>query len=351
MRPRKEVTQGDIASELHTSVVTVSNALSGRRGVSDALRAQIRAKALEMGYQGSVGEKNANGLQMQVLVLSTLSDPLQREKQELTSFLRALQEAGMQTTLLSVPKGKDAFTEQEISALEGETISAIVVYGNSDASYFVKLLESYGGPVVCFEREPDGIPAAEIRDDCFHTVQCGVRLLQELGHTQIAYVRGDRLHKNFARDRYLGFCMALREDLREDRHVSGLDFWKSDRLLTMGTLEERLANGSSVPSALQCEDGRTACDVIRLLQKYGAAVPGDVSVIGYGAPSEEEQEGLPALTYCRPNAQRMYNVCIRVLTGKILRSQNTEGADLYLVPGELFMGQTAEKSNELHHMP
>ena len=39
----------DIADELGLSVVTVSNALSGKKGVSDAVRQEIRKKASELG--------------------------------------------------------------------------------------------------------------------------------------------------------------------------------------------------------------------------------------------------------------------------------------------------------------
>ena len=45
MRPRKKVKLADIAEKSGVSVVTVSNALAGRGGVSDELRARIEACA------------------------------------------------------------------------------------------------------------------------------------------------------------------------------------------------------------------------------------------------------------------------------------------------------------------
>lgn len=41
----------DIAKKLGVSVVTVSNALAGREGVSDQMRAKIRETAEVMGYK------------------------------------------------------------------------------------------------------------------------------------------------------------------------------------------------------------------------------------------------------------------------------------------------------------
>jgi LacI family transcriptional regulator len=43
------ITQRDIADALGVSVVTVSNALSGKKGVSEELRGEIIRKAEELG--------------------------------------------------------------------------------------------------------------------------------------------------------------------------------------------------------------------------------------------------------------------------------------------------------------
>ena len=52
---RKTVRLSDIAKRLDVSTVTVSNALSGQKGVSDELRDKIRSTAAEMGYKTKRG--------------------------------------------------------------------------------------------------------------------------------------------------------------------------------------------------------------------------------------------------------------------------------------------------------
>ena len=54
----KAVKLADIAEKLNVSVVTVSKALSGQKGVSEEMRARIRKLADEMGY---VPVKSAGG--------------------------------------------------------------------------------------------------------------------------------------------------------------------------------------------------------------------------------------------------------------------------------------------------
>lgn len=53
-----KVTQRDIADALGVSTVTVSNALSGKKGVSETLRTEIIKKAEEMGmHPGKYGAR------------------------------------------------------------------------------------------------------------------------------------------------------------------------------------------------------------------------------------------------------------------------------------------------------
>ncbi|MDE6738874.1 MAG: LacI family DNA-binding transcriptional regulator, partial [Lachnospiraceae bacterium] len=47
----KAVKMADIAKVMGVSTVTVSKALSDQKGVSEELRARIKKKAQEMGYQ------------------------------------------------------------------------------------------------------------------------------------------------------------------------------------------------------------------------------------------------------------------------------------------------------------
>lgn len=49
-RQRKEIKLENIAKELNTSTVTVSNALNGKKGVGEELRRKILDKAEELGY-------------------------------------------------------------------------------------------------------------------------------------------------------------------------------------------------------------------------------------------------------------------------------------------------------------
>ena len=51
MDRKKEIRLKDIARELNVSIVSVLNALNGKKGVGDRLRQKVRDKADELGYQ------------------------------------------------------------------------------------------------------------------------------------------------------------------------------------------------------------------------------------------------------------------------------------------------------------
>ena len=57
MGQKKEVKLEDIADSLGVSIVTVSNALKGKKGVSEGLRNRIKEAAQRMGYKTPVYEE------------------------------------------------------------------------------------------------------------------------------------------------------------------------------------------------------------------------------------------------------------------------------------------------------
>ncbi|MCI7497905.1 MAG: helix-turn-helix domain-containing protein, partial [Oscillospiraceae bacterium] len=67
----KNVKMQDIADRLGISVVAVSKALSGKSGVSEALRDEVRRTAGELGYSYTVRRKQPGNLTGNVCVLAS----------------------------------------------------------------------------------------------------------------------------------------------------------------------------------------------------------------------------------------------------------------------------------------
>lgn len=56
-----DVKMKDIAAAVGVSVVTVSNALAGRKGVSDDVRFKVEKAAREMGYEVKKNDRQPQG--------------------------------------------------------------------------------------------------------------------------------------------------------------------------------------------------------------------------------------------------------------------------------------------------
>lgn len=63
----KETRLEDIAKELNISIVSVSNALNGKKGVGEELRQKVKEKARELGYQ-FMAVKNQKLYQIGVMI-------------------------------------------------------------------------------------------------------------------------------------------------------------------------------------------------------------------------------------------------------------------------------------------
>lgn len=98
MGQKKEVKLEDIADSLGVSIVTVSNALKGKKGVSEGLRNRIKEAAQRMGYKTPVYEEKEKARSHIIGVLVA-----ERYVKEFPSFIwryiaelhRRLQKGGM----------------------------------------------------------------------------------------------------------------------------------------------------------------------------------------------------------------------------------------------------------------
>ena len=140
MRPRKSINLKTIADAVGVSVVSVSNALSGKTGVSRQLREKIRAKADELGYQYRYEEqRREEPLERRSIAVMTVPHiPLHRKERwsKLTRLL--VREAERRGAVISMekvlPETEGLFligpwTSDEIAVIRSRYMLPIVVIG------------------------------------------------------------------------------------------------------------------------------------------------------------------------------------------------------------------------------
>ncbi len=278
MRPKKHVTMEDIAKQVGVSVVSVSNALNGRGGVSADLEQKIIAAAESSGYR--------------------ISEPVPHQKQRILTCAVIVPESGF----------CDDEQEQLCHAIQQELASQkirfVIYFGTAEAErkirqkqpdgiLFLKginmeemrrLSTVYSIPSVACGFFDSHFMIDYVYDDGFHNM---IRLISELfrrGYCYPVFACSDLTEETV--DRYLGFQLAVcdRNGMR-------------NRLNQMTKTAEEMTVGHALEALLEhhadcavCADESSAQILIQQLRQTNPACT--APVICYGTADGTGADGV-----------------------------------------------------------
>jgi LacI family transcriptional regulator len=148
-----------------------------------------------------------------------------------------------------------------------------------------------------------------------------LRHLQQLGHRQIAFMRGGS-HSSDADDRWECLMAAAAELKIEVRPELTVQIQTRDSKPEMGFWPANELVGRGVPfTALVCYNDVAAIGAIRALRDHGLSVPGDVSVVGFDDIQNAAYHN-PSLTTIRQPMQHMGTVAARILLQRIRATES-----------------------------
>lgn len=269
------VTLKDVADKLNISVVTVSNALSGKQGVSESLRKKVFEKAKELGYDTSRYQKKTDdGVKIGVIVS-------EKYLEVGTSFYWAM----YQQVAYAASKRR-SFTMFEIldkrydarpelpRLLQEKEIDGLIVIGWIEHNYIKKIVENADVPVVLLDfYEPD-LACDAIMSSNYLGMYKMTKYLLEKGHREIAFVGSVKANDNIM-DRFYGYRKGM-----ESYGIRVKDNWVlEDRSLITGDIAIELPK--KMPTAFVCNSDLTASFLYDHLKKNGYRVPEDISIVGY----------------------------------------------------------------------
>lgn len=336
---RKAVRLSDIAKRLDVSTVTVSNALTGQKGVSEELRDKIKSVAAEMGYKTKEGlvvvdkTKSVNiGVIISERYLGSYPSFYWKVYQDFT--MAAKEKNGM--ILYEVLKREDEENFVMPLSVQEKKAEALAVIGEIDSDYLKTLMEVSGVPVVFIDFIKKDIFTDSVISDNFYGMYHMVNYLIENGHRNIAYV-GTVLATNSITDRYLGYMKALMENnipIRND--------WIIDDRGRTGRMEiDRLSLPKEMPTAFACNSDLTASELIKLLAQNGYRVPDDVSVVGYDNYLYTGLCDVKITTY-EVNIEEMVEVAIEKLMAK-LKYHKTDTETVRIVSGHMVIKESVKE--------
>ncbi len=318
-----KVTLADIAKKTGISVVTVSNALAGQKGVSDEMRAKIKKTAAEMGYRKSsrTVEKKTPGCTIGVIVAEHfLSEP---QSFYWVLYQKILQEAAEKDcfAMIEVISHENENTLQMPSIIRSRKVDGIIVMGAFTKAYARMIYEKSQVPVVNLDttdnsENSDGVVTDNVLGGYIMTNH-----LLNYGHRRIGFV-GTLCATTSIDDRYLGYLKAMME-----HGIQVKDAWLiEDRDRTSGNIlyEEKFILPKDMPTAFFCNCDVTASLMIRKLNEKGYRVPEDISIVGFDNYLPDSTVPNMITTY-NINTSDMAKRIVHIIRHRILNKKYSSG--------------------------
>ena len=267
----------DIAETLGVSVVTVSNALAGRKGVSAPLRARILACADQAGLDPEkYGKEETHSMSAGVLIS-------ERYISVGTSFYWEMyQQAALAVsrrngfTLLQILKREEEGSDpaETVPMLSGGEADGLIVIGKIREPFLQRLMSIIRVPVVLMDFCKSCYACDAVLSSNYYGMYRAAHRLIEEGHTKIGFVGTPEISENI-RERQFGYRRAMME--------AGLPVRAEWQLTDREPSEETpaLVLPDEMPTAFACSSDYAAGILHRKLEEAGLRVPEDVSVIGY----------------------------------------------------------------------
>ena len=335
----KAVKLSDIAQRFNVSTVTVSKALSGQKGVSEEMRARIKAFADELGYVSpSAARMQTEGGSYNIGIIIA-----QRYLDQSQSFYWSMyQEANTAAlakrsfTMLEVINESDEDACNIPKLVESGRINGLIVIGIMRRPYLEMLSKITDLPIVFLDFYESGIKCDSVVSDSYFGMYHMTNYLCKAGHKKIAFV-GTLFSTNSITDRYFGYCKALMENGIELRK----DYVINDRFTDSGAMKGyTIKLPKDMPTAFACNCDVAAIELIELLHKEGYRVPDDISVVGFDNYAFFNADKIELSTYA-VDVKSMAKLAVKNLIKKMSGDITLKGTSV--VEGKMIKGKTVKK--------
>lgn len=291
---RKAVTLRTIARELELTVQTVSKALKGKPGMSEATRQLVVRTAEKLGYytpeqirslKADLIAPYPNGALRFLLVLSHESAPF--NKLLLSGLHERFSVFGHTVKSLLLPGSlrdnefDDWILEKELAFADGVFIApSISLIGE-------RALLALPAPRILFGFPSPGVRVDSVIWDVYEAAYQAVAYLRELGHERIMYVGDIRLQRGYIL-RWQAFLLSMEKHglpVAPEQHSTGPRDAEWLVRLRAGLAEHR-------PTAIVCGVDNEVAPVFGLCREVGLRIPEDISFVGI---VNEQPNNLPPL--------------------------------------------------------
>lgn len=273
----KRVRMVDIAEKMGVSTFTVSKALSGKDGISEEMREEVRRVAEKMGYQmknKSNIESSSKSMKFGILTRNKYIEQGQ-------SFYWSLYERMLYHLNASGYIGILEFISEESETqlqlpkfMQTEIINGLILMGKFSKEYRNMLIKAKI-PFVCLDMFDAECRQDTVISDGYYGMYFLTRHLLQMGHRDIIFL--GRVGATYSiTDRYFGFCKAMQEaGLQVTPEMVLSDRDEKDML------QISIEQLHHMPTAFACNCDISAYYLMQKLQAKGYRIPDDISIVGF----------------------------------------------------------------------
>lgn len=338
------VTIYDVAAKASVSAMTVSRVINNTGKISEKTRAKVKRVMEELGY---VPNQTARSLVLQetkllFLLITDIMNPFY------TTLARGAEDAAKKSGYRLLFGNSDENLQKEsdyVTTILTARVDGVLVAPAGDPSLpHLETLRKHRVPFVLLDREVPGIECDIVLGDSKDGARMLVEHLVSQGHRRIAMVNGSPSISS-ARLRLQGYQDGLKlNDLSyNERYVYETSFGPLNDLTEM---EQWIDQMDPPPTAIVAGNNVLAVEAMRLLQRRGISVPGDISIVCFddlGPYSEIE----PFLTVAAQQAYQFGYMGMKMLIERIQERETTLPWKKIVLPADLIIRRSVKEIDPL----
>ena len=300
------VTLQHIAERLSISPATVSRALSGRTGVSEAMRSKVQRLAKTLGYETNRPRRSTHAARS--LPVAFVSQPMRPNDifypPILGSFQRAMQVQGIPVMLVTQSEpGVDQAGDPLEALIERTWLRGSVFAGPRVPDAVIRNAIGHGYPVVLVDNLLRDVDCQAVVPDNAHGTYTLTQHLIAHGARNLSYVGGPTDWYS-TRERLMGFLNALHESGLQPHSVIHQPVTDMNGGLSAGTA---LLRGPGQPDAIVAVNDAVALGVLEAARHQGRSVPDSLLVCGFD-DTQLARLSAPPLSSCRIDLELLGSV-------------------------------------------
>jgi LacI family transcriptional regulator len=337
--PKKRATIKDVARVSGTSSATVSMALRKDPRISEETRRRVETAAVEVGYVYNRSAANLRNQSSDIigLVIGDIANPFFAQLS--AGVNEVLTDAGKMLFLASYNEDPERQASL-LSRLSEQSVDGILLcpaFGTDPA--MVNTLQQWQIPCVQLLRTLPDSPFDYVSTDYRRGIDQICEHLIALGHRQIAFVGGDRLH-SATLERHQGFIDALQ---RHELDASLIFHIEPSRHSGRNFIETLRREHPEVSAAV-CFNDVTAFGMMAGLRRLGLVPGRDFAITGFDNV-EEAEDRIPALTTVDSHAFEMGRRAAHMLLARM--EFPDQPRQQHILPAELIIRGSCGNSGAL----